>query len=154
MTEIAASLEALERLTGATYTGGYGGTCYQCPYASKPLRFDGSVADWHEVANDPTEAYFTCSLPTRKPTKAEWGEYAPCTADEWSEHHTAALRTEAARLAVIEFAARSILPEVMDEEIGSVVAVDPIVAVQRMKDKADRWSFLRQALGVGTEGRG
>lgn len=65
--------------------GGPGGTCYECPFASVPLDRGGGVA--HDVWNDPTEAYFTCSLETRKnptaATKPEWGEYAPCEHDEW-----------------------------------------------------------------------
>lgn len=70
-----------------TYEGGHGGTCYECPFASPPLTRTGRVAPWDEISNDPTEAYFRCSLPTRaeRDEQIEWGEYAPCTADEWIE---------------------------------------------------------------------
>ena len=54
------------------------GSCYECPYASPPLRRDGSVADWDEVWNDPTEAYFRCNMPGRS-SDVVWGEDAPCT---------------------------------------------------------------------------
>lgn len=73
----------VDRLTNHSYDGGLHGTCYECPFASVPLRSDGSVADWHEIDNDPTEAYFRCSLPGRDEQKVEWGEYAPCDEHEW-----------------------------------------------------------------------
>jgi hypothetical protein len=72
----------LNRLTDASYEGGYNGTCYECPFASPPLIY-GRAATWAEVGNDPTEAVFKCSLPGRD-GKVEWGEYAPCTAEEWT----------------------------------------------------------------------
>jgi hypothetical protein len=74
----------ISRLASHTYDGGLHGTCYECPFASPPLRVDGSEAEWSEVHNDPTEAYFRCSLPTRaEGERVEWGEYAPCTETEW-----------------------------------------------------------------------
>lgn len=75
----------LRRIIEPTYDGGFGGTCYDCVFASEPLRRDGTVAPWDEVANDPTEAWFRCSLSTRaeRENEVEWGEYAPCTAEEW-----------------------------------------------------------------------
>lgn len=83
---LAKRLELLARaFDESVYSGGVHGTCYECPFASPPLRADGSEARWEEVSNDPTEAYFRCSLPTRRDRekKVEWGEYAPCTDREW-----------------------------------------------------------------------
>lgn len=78
-------VQLLRRLVAMDrFEGGYGGSCYQCPFASQPLGMDGSVADWDEVWNDPTEAYFRCSLPLRPAAgQVAWGEYAPCTPEEW-----------------------------------------------------------------------
>jgi hypothetical protein len=65
------------------YGPGVGGTCYECPFASKPLDRDGRIADWREIYNDPTEAYFRCHMPGRTDAVV-WGEYAPCTVKEWA----------------------------------------------------------------------
>lgn len=77
--------KAMLRLTGAfnSFEGGYNGSCYECPFASVPLRWDGSEAAWSEIDNDPTEAYYRCSLPGRDNASVVWGEYAPCTSEEW-----------------------------------------------------------------------
>jgi hypothetical protein len=75
---------ATRRLVSHDYGGGLHGTCYQCPFASAPLDSFGDAVPFGQVANDPTEAYFRCSLPTREESKRlSWGEYAPCTDDEW-----------------------------------------------------------------------
>lgn len=74
--------EKVRRLVTFDYQGGVNGTCYMCPYASPPLRKDGSVAPPEEISNDPTEAYFRCSLPGRNDA-LEWGEYAVCSIEEW-----------------------------------------------------------------------
>lgn len=74
----------------AEYTGGVGGTCYECPFATAPLRYDGSEASYAEYCNDPTEAYFRCRLPGRDSNKVAWGEYAPCTRQEWLQAALAA----------------------------------------------------------------
>jgi len=74
----------VSRLGVHSYEGGVNGTCYQCPFASAPLDRSGRVAAWGEISNDPTEAYFRCSLPGRDNVAVEWGEYAPCTEAEWS----------------------------------------------------------------------
>jgi hypothetical protein len=74
--------EKITRLVTYGYDGGVNGTCYLCPYASPPLRRDGSAAPSEEVSNDPTEAYFRCSLPGRN-NAIEWGEYAVCSLEEW-----------------------------------------------------------------------
>lgn len=74
--------------TGFLGDGGLGGSCYGCLFASDPQRSDGSNAEYYEYANDPSEAWFTCSLPTRDPAapKPEWGEYSPCSPREWTAH--------------------------------------------------------------------
>lgn len=69
-------------LNDYSYSGGVNGTCYDCPFASEPLDAQGEI-DPH-VWNDPTEAYFRCSLPGRDP-KPTWGEYAPCDVKEWAQ---------------------------------------------------------------------
>lgn len=78
-------LGRLKRVTsmGAYYGGGFGGTCYECPFGSEPLAKDGTVAEWRDISNDPTEAYFCCSLPGRDNEAVVWGENAPCTEQEW-----------------------------------------------------------------------
>lgn len=89
--------EALDRIlqiNSHLYEGGVNGTCWGCPYASPPLRSDGSAPLWDEISNDPTEAYFICHLPNR-PDEPAWGEYAPCTSQEWLEFHVGVLRGEA-----------------------------------------------------------
>lgn len=73
----------LNRLGDHSYSAGVNGTCFDCPFATAPLRSDGTVAEWPEVSNDPTEAYFRCSLPGRNPQEVVWGEYAPCAEAEW-----------------------------------------------------------------------
>jgi hypothetical protein len=87
-------LKRLSRLWNYSYFGGGpNGTCYECPYASPPLERDGREALWREISNDPTEAYYRCSLPLRVPEKeVEWGEYAPCTEKEWERAHMGMLR--------------------------------------------------------------
>lgn len=77
----------LVRIFQHTYEGGVNGTCYECPYASKPLEKSGREAEWRDIANDPTEAYFRCSLPGRNNEEVAWGEYAPCTVPEWLAAH-------------------------------------------------------------------
>lgn len=72
----------VNRLVNMTYEGGYNGTCYQCPFATEPLDRHGTKAIWSEISNDPTEAYFRCTLPGRPDTVA-WGEYALCSEKEW-----------------------------------------------------------------------
>ena len=72
----------LDRIGNHTYEGGVNGTCYQCPFASVPLQPNGREANWEEISNDPTEAYYRCYLPGR-PNDVEWGEYAPCDEKEW-----------------------------------------------------------------------
>lgn len=79
----APTLTLLRRVFDMDYGGGVNGTCYECPFASEPLERDGKVARWEDISNDPTEAYFRCSLPGRNNTEVYWGEYAPCTATEW-----------------------------------------------------------------------
>jgi hypothetical protein len=75
----------LKRLCAeGSYEGGLNGTCYECPFASEPLERDGRVARWQDIANDPTEAYFRCHLPGR-PDDVVWGEYAPCSVEEWTK---------------------------------------------------------------------
>jgi hypothetical protein len=66
--------------------GGYGGTCAGCRFATGPVNLDGSPADYEDYANDETEAYYHCGLPTRDPEarNPDWGEYAPCLAGEWA----------------------------------------------------------------------
>lgn len=76
-------LSLLRRLAVPTYDGGVNGTCYECPFASPPLERDGREANWRDIRNDPTEAYFRCSLPGRDNDAVVWGEYAPCTPEEW-----------------------------------------------------------------------
>ena len=76
----------LHRLNDTSYSyseGGVGGTCYQCPFATEPLDMLGNIA--HDVWNDPTEAYFKCSLPGRNNEEVFWGEYAPCIESEWAD---------------------------------------------------------------------
>lgn len=80
---------AADRLLGRLryeggFEGGHNGSCYRCPWASLPLDAAGREVPFEEVANDPTEAYFRCSLPGRDPGRPEWGEYAPCSAAEWT----------------------------------------------------------------------
>jgi hypothetical protein len=72
---------ALERLGNHDYSGGVNGTCYECPFATVPL--DAAGRPDPDVWNDPTEAYFRCSLPGRDNEAVVWGEYAPCTEGEW-----------------------------------------------------------------------
>ena len=72
----------LTRLGQMTYEGGVNGTCDGCPFATVPLDASGRVD--HNVWNDPTEAYFRCSLPGRDHEAVVWGEYAPCTEEEWA----------------------------------------------------------------------
>lgn len=91
----------LARLGISEYAGGVNGTCYECPFATEPLRRTGELAPWGEVSNDPTEAYFRCSLPGRDAEAVVWGEYAPCTEDEWRRvglEAAAVLRREVTQL--------------------------------------------------------
>lgn len=78
----------IQRLSSQDYAAGLHGTCYECPFASDPLGRDGLIAEWREVSNDPTEAYFRCSLPTRDADRSRvaWGEHAPCTILEWTQY--------------------------------------------------------------------
>lgn len=68
------------------YDTGPNGSCYGCPFATPPLDSAGNIAPPEDWENDPTEAWFRCSLPTR-PDKGqvEWGEDAPCTPEQWWE---------------------------------------------------------------------
>lgn len=73
----------LEHLGPTYHYAGVGGTCYECPFASVPLQQSGHAAEWDSISNDPTEAWFRCSLPGRDPDVVAWGEDAPCTQEEW-----------------------------------------------------------------------
>lgn len=79
--------DLLERLVTPSYEGGFGGTCYECPFSEGPFvnQWGTPPDEWNRVDNDPTEAYFRCNLPTRQPEgqTPTWGEYAPCTEQEW-----------------------------------------------------------------------
>lgn len=78
-------LKVLEQLASENgYDGGPDSTCYRCPFATEPLDRDGRVADWADIYNDPTEAYFRCGLPGRDNEEVFWGEYSPCTVREWT----------------------------------------------------------------------
>jgi hypothetical protein len=107
--------ERLLRIVSHAYDGGVHGTCYGCPYASGPLGSAGEIVPFSEVANDPTEAYFICSLPTRaeREKKVEWGEYAPCTTEEWATAHFDMLDAERSKLVD---ALRSVLRATSDVE--------------------------------------
>lgn len=83
-TGLALAVVVLKRFAaGHSYEGGVNGTCYECPFATPPLERNGREAPWHTISNDPTEAYFRCSLPGRT-SEVVWGEYAPCTEVEWA----------------------------------------------------------------------
>jgi hypothetical protein len=76
----------LERLSNEFHwVGGFGVTCYECPFASDPLDSWGEKEQWSNIANDPAEAYFRCHLPGRDSTAVVWGEDAPCTRGEWAK---------------------------------------------------------------------
>lgn len=83
MSDSVSELDMLNKLIYPDYTSGVDASCYQCPFASEPLNRDGSTADWREISNDPTEAYFRCSLPSRDNVKVAWGEHSPCSPREW-----------------------------------------------------------------------
>lgn len=85
-TDVLRLLDRIRQTTDHAYHGGVNGTCYECPYASKPLERSGREAIWDEIRHDPTEAWFRCSLPGRS-DEVEWGEYAPCTQTEWLVAH-------------------------------------------------------------------
>jgi len=56
-------------------------------------------ASWRHSSNDPTEAYFRCSLPTRADAdRLAWGEYAPCETGEWTAWLDAEITALAGRL--------------------------------------------------------
>lgn len=86
--------QLLAKVGDHTYEGGVHGTCYECPFASPPLDNLGNVADWDDISNDPTEAYFRCSLPGRDNDAVEWGEYSPCEEFEWVNGVTSAALTQ------------------------------------------------------------
>lgn len=80
--------------------GGPGNSCQGCPFRNGgPRDSRGQLVNFAEVANDPSEAYYLCALPTFQgldldaPDRLVWGEYAPCTDEEWkrqARHEVAA----------------------------------------------------------------
>jgi len=89
------TIRAIASRVGAhNYEGGVNGTCYECPFASEPLDISGRVARWDDISNDPTEAFFRCSLPGRDNETVVWGEHSPCSEQEWMS----VLRTALARV--------------------------------------------------------
>lgn len=83
-TGIALVRVVLARIGSHSYEGGVNGSCLDCPFATPPLDQAGRSANWCDISNDPTEAYFRCGLPGRDHEEIIWGEYAPCTEREWA----------------------------------------------------------------------
>lgn len=55
--------------------------CTMCPFSSR------SIEPYHQIDNDVTEAHYACSLLR----EVVWGEYPPCSEQQWRERARAEL---------------------------------------------------------------
>lgn len=58
-------------------TGGPDSSCVDCPFRDPALSYEERCGGY--IDNDPTEAHYDCRLLGEK----VWGEYAPCSDDDW-----------------------------------------------------------------------
>jgi len=147
---LAEALERMRRLVSSSYDGGVNGTCYECPYASPPLEKDGSVADWRDISNDPTEAYFRCSLPGRDNAAVVWGEYAPCTEAEWFEAHRSAALAAAGWAVVrkgnfeVKVAGHSVTDAIWPHKAAQAGEGLPVSGTRVLDDDGNEVRFTRE----------